>query len=119
MRQYQPIWSELKEKHAVSITANRRFHSRIVKAVVKEKWMDLAYKINIEPGFALLSHTIVGSVLTFNLEIKQRPLRPIDLGLEDIPLSNSLSENNQCPVTQTKPPARFLETLKLRLLKLS
>ena len=117
MRQYQPIWSQLKTKHLVSITANRRFHARIIKAVVKEKWMDVAYKIAIEPDYSLLSHTIVGSVLTFHLKIKQHPLRPIDLGLEDI--FQLALEDTPCPDTQMKPPSSFLAQLKQRLERLS
>jgi hypothetical protein len=51
----------------VSITAPRALHRRIIKAVKKEKWMDIAYKLEIEPRVAVLSHSQRNSILTFNL----------------------------------------------------
>lgn len=70
MRQYERIWEQLKLKKEVSITANRLLHPRILKAVVKEKWKDVGYKIQIEPRRAILSHSAHHSVLTFKLELK-------------------------------------------------
>ena len=71
-RAYFPIWEQLKAKGAVSITANRLLHPRIVKAVTKEKWMDLGYKIQIEPKVAFLSHSTKHSILTFTLTISEQ-----------------------------------------------
>lgn len=52
MRYYQPVWIRLKElpkdqasKVGVSITAPVTLHTRIIKAIGKEKWMDIGYKI--------------------------------------------------------------------------
>ena len=74
MRQYEPIWIKLKSlprdeanKVGVKITAPKVLHRRIIKAVKKEKWMDVGYKIRIEPREAVLSHAINTSVLTFYL----------------------------------------------------
>lgn len=67
MREYEPIWNKLKATKQVSITANRALHPRIVKAVKKEKWKDLGYKLQIEPRIATLSHSTKGSVITFFL----------------------------------------------------
>jgi len=74
MRQYQPIWHRLKSmplteasSKGVSVTANRLLHPRIIKAVVKEKWMDLEYKLAIEPATMILYHERKHSVLTFYL----------------------------------------------------
>jgi hypothetical protein len=67
MRQYEPIWRQLKTKKVVSITANRALHPRIIKAVIKEKWLDVGYKLEIEPDWAKLSYTIRHSVITFSL----------------------------------------------------
>lgn len=67
-RQYNPIWKTLKANNRVSITAPRPLHKRIIKAVKKEKWLDVGYKLTIEPRKATLSHTRCGSILTFYLE---------------------------------------------------
>lgn len=70
MRHYQPVWIKLKRDKVVRVTANKCLHPRIIKAVTKEKWMDTGYKIELEPKYALLSHEIVGSIITFRLEVK-------------------------------------------------
>ena len=74
MRQYQPIWLKLKSmplteasSKGVSVTANRLLHPRIIKAVTKEKWMDLEYKLAVEPYTLILYHERKHSVLTFYL----------------------------------------------------
>ena len=76
MRQYEPIWQKLKamplsdaSTKGVSVTANRVLHPRIIKAVVKEKWMDLGYKIQIEPRKTILVHSRKHAVLTFYLHL--------------------------------------------------
>lgn len=69
-RAYYPIWKKLKADGVVSITANKLLHSRIIKAVAKEKWMDVGYKLENDPNFVVLSHTTSYSVLTFKLTIK-------------------------------------------------
>jgi hypothetical protein len=75
-RQYQPIWNKLKALPAkqaatqgVSITAPRALHKRILKAVVKEKWLDLGYKMEIEPKHAIMHHSRSGSILTFTMRL--------------------------------------------------
>lgn len=75
-RQYQPIWTKLKALPAkqaatqgISVTAPRVLHKRIVKAVVKEKWLDLGYKMEIEPKHAIMYHARSGSILTFYLRL--------------------------------------------------
>jgi hypothetical protein len=79
MRDYQPIWIKLKslprdkaETEGVSIIANRNLHPRILKAVVKEKWMDMAYKLANEKYNAILSHKKEHSKLTFFLTQERR-----------------------------------------------
>lgn len=76
MRQYEPIWHRLKNmpieeatSRGVSVTANRVLHPRIIKAVVKEKWMDLGYKIQMEPRKTILMHSRKHAVLTFYLHL--------------------------------------------------
>lgn len=80
MRQYEPIWFQLKSlsqseasSKGVSITAPRALHRRIIKAVKKEKWMDIGYKLLIEPKTALLSHSQRNSILTFKLTFSLTP----------------------------------------------
>lgn len=68
--QYDPIWSKLKQNGTVSITAHRAFHPRILKAVKKRKWLDLGYKYEISPRYAVLSHTSRYAILTFYLELR-------------------------------------------------
>jgi hypothetical protein len=70
VRYYQSLWEKLKQDKVVSVTANRLLHPRIIKAVTKEKWMDIGYKLQIEPRRALLSHSRTHSILTFKLELK-------------------------------------------------
>ena len=69
--EYTPIWNALKASDKVpkqvSITANRLLHPRIIKAVTKRKWLDLGYKLQIEPRHSILTHTCNGSTITFFL----------------------------------------------------
>ena len=69
--EYDAIWNALKAStnvpKQVSIAANRALHSRILKAVKKRKWLDIGYKIQIEPKTAILTHISSGSKLTFIL----------------------------------------------------
>lgn len=44
MREYQPIWNRIKTTNSASIVASPELHRRIIKAVIKEKYMDTAYK---------------------------------------------------------------------------
>lgn len=77
MRYYQPIWENLKalsiqdaKEKGVKITAPAALHKRIIKAVKKEKWMDIGYKMmlkEIDDREATLLYTRSGSILTFKL----------------------------------------------------
>jgi len=97
MRQYTPIWIALKKDKVVSITTNRRFHPRIIKAVSKEKWMDIGYKIISDPLMAVLEHTSNGAVLTFRLILKPYPITARDLGIypdiESVGALEDIAEN--------------------------
>lgn len=44
LRMYEPIWLTLKKNKTCTIFAPPRYHKRIVKAVIKEKWMDDEFK---------------------------------------------------------------------------
>ena len=69
--EYDAIWNSLKASKEVpkqvSIAANRALHPRILKAVKKRKWLDIGYKIQIEPKTSILTHSRDGSKLTFFL----------------------------------------------------
>ena len=79
MRQYQPIWEQIKSTLSCDISAHRAHHLRIIKAVVKEKDMDIPYKLErLElHSRAILTSKRVGAVIKFTLTI-----RPYDT-LED------------------------------------
>lgn len=70
---YKPLWEKLKADKRVSVTANKALHPRIIKAVKKRKWLDIGFKLQIEPNRALLSHARQHSILTFFLELKSPP----------------------------------------------
>ena len=74
LRQYNPIWKQLKQSGKVSVTAPRPLHARIIKAVKKEKWLDIGFKIQLDGKIAVLSHARSNSILTFFLEIKPHTL---------------------------------------------
>ena len=76
-RFYYPIWSDLKslspeaaELVGISITAPSALHKRIVKAVKKEKWLDIGWKLTIDPQVSELSFIKKNSILTFYLTRK-------------------------------------------------
>lgn len=71
MREYEPIWRTLKKQRTVSITANRLLHRRIIKAVTKEKWMDIEFKLQNDPLYAKLHVSSKASILTFTLSFHQ------------------------------------------------
>jgi hypothetical protein len=83
--QYDPIWNALKASKdfpkQISITANRLLHPRIIKAVTKRKWLDIAYKLQIDPKTAILTHVRDGSKLTFILtyHLNHSPLTVKDI----------------------------------------
>lgn len=79
MRQYQPIWEQIKTILSCDISAHRAHHLRIIKAVVKEKDMDTLYKMERSEAHtkAIMTSKRVGAVIKFKLTV-----RPYDT-LED------------------------------------
>jgi hypothetical protein len=67
MRYYEAIWEDIKKKEVVRITAPKPLHRRIVKAVIKEKWLDYAYKLELDNYTAILTHSISNSIITFKI----------------------------------------------------
>ena len=80
MRQYTPIWNEIKIKGFCDVSTHRAYHRRIIKAVVKEKDLDLGYKLECSerypPQIAVLRSSRSGSIIKFTLIIK--PLITLD-----------------------------------------
>jgi hypothetical protein len=88
MRQYEPIWEQLKKllkahpndrAKGVSIIANRAHHPRIVKAVIKEKWSDVGFKAVNHPRIARLSYAQNQSKITFFLELTANSITKEDI----------------------------------------
>jgi hypothetical protein len=67
LRQYNPIWKRLKADGSASVEAHPSRHKRIIKAVKKEKWLDLEYKLELEPRTATLEHAVKGTMIVFRL----------------------------------------------------
>lgn len=44
MRKYYPIWAKLKAEKSVRIRVPSVYHSRVKKAIIKEKNIDIAHK---------------------------------------------------------------------------
>jgi hypothetical protein len=80
MRQYEPVWIEIKLQGICKISAHRAFHKRIIKAVVKEKDLDLGFKLETSEKspaqISVLRSSRSGSVITFTLIYK--PLLTMD-----------------------------------------
>jgi hypothetical protein len=79
VRQYEPIWIQIKQNLKCEISAHKAHHRRIVKAVTKEKDMDLGYKLELSelnpPKHALMYSKSKGAVITFTLKINET-IRP-------------------------------------------
>lgn len=73
MRKYQPVWEQIKANGICELSAHRLHHPRIVKAVTKEKDMDILYKLeNLElspPIVAIMHSSRKGSVITFTITL--------------------------------------------------
>lgn len=80
MRQYEPVWNQIKLIGKCEISAHKAYHRRIKKALRKEKDQDLAYKLyNLElspPMIAIVTTCSEGSVIKFSLKL--HPLISVD-----------------------------------------
>jgi hypothetical protein len=47
LRQYEKIWITLKRDRSIRIAAPRPLHKRIIKATMKERYMDLGFKLEL------------------------------------------------------------------------
>lgn len=74
MRQYEPIWIQVKTEGRCEISTHRKWHKRIIHAMWKEKDLDLEYKLwcseQSPPIQARLSIQRTGTVIKFSLVLK-------------------------------------------------
>lgn len=72
-RVYEPAWVRLKSNPAVPlvISADKRWHKRIYKAIAKEKYMDIIYhlELDMEGKTSKLSKVSEGNALKITLTI--------------------------------------------------
>ena len=77
---YQSAWAQLKRDPSkpLIISANKHFHRRIYKAVIKEKWLDSVFHLDL--SFEGLSSKLTkksdGDILTITLKI-YKDTRPV------------------------------------------
>lgn len=83
MRQYTPIWNQIKTEFHCEISAHKAYHRRIIKAVVKEKDLDLGFKFELSerspPQTSLLKSSRSGSIIKFTLTLKPLTTRHITI----------------------------------------
>lgn len=70
MRTYEPAWLSLKQNLELRIAAEPAVHKRIIKAVIKEKDMDVIYKLlcDEECKRAVLSYSRQHKMIVFKLK---------------------------------------------------
>lgn len=74
MRHYEALWTELKTTGKCRIVAHKAYHARIIKAIWKEKNIDLAFRQEcleaIPPKEYRTATSIEGSVINFTLKLR-------------------------------------------------
>jgi hypothetical protein len=79
-RQYFPIWEQIKQTGMCEISTHKAFHRRIIKAVIKEKYMDLGFKLECSESYPPIVTTMEikksASIIKFILHTK--PLITLD-----------------------------------------
>jgi ATP-dependent protease Clp ATPase subunit len=70
VRKYEPAWKKLKSEHLIKIAAHPAVHARILKAIIKEKDMDVVYKLQMSEDCkkALISHESKSGQLILRLK---------------------------------------------------
>lgn len=82
LRQYEPIWIALKERGYCRIAAPTPLHRRIKKAVIKEKYNDIAWKLTLseeQHKSAALTFEFKGAEIIFKLRYKDQPFYDLDI----------------------------------------
>jgi hypothetical protein len=75
---YEKVWILIKDKGKCELAATPALHPRIIKAVIKRKYMDLGFKLLCQEQCkrAKLQYKVEGSKITFTLKYS--------IGLEDL-----------------------------------
>jgi hypothetical protein len=78
MGRYSPIWNKLKQTGTCAISVPAPLHKRVIKAVIQEKYRDLAFRFHMSENnrTAKLWYEITGARITFRLSRT--------LGVEDL-----------------------------------
>jgi len=71
---YNPVWEILKKDNTVAIAAMPQLHKRVIKAVLKRKNLDIAFKFSqAELGYRCkIEYQITGNTIIFSLKRKLR-----------------------------------------------
>ena len=77
MRKYQPIWEAIKKNNTASIVASTNLHPRIIKAVRKEKNLDVGHKLllsdkGLKSILIITTHPINKEMLSFSLNTQMK-----------------------------------------------
>ena len=78
-RQYEPIWSALKKHKTITVSSPVHLHKRLIKAVIKEKWLDTSFKKKEGWRKMWLTYHTRENEVTFQLSYKLTELLPKDL----------------------------------------
>lgn len=76
MGQYKNVWNALKQKGKVTLASPRPFHKRIIKALKKEKYKDVAFKFQLSETNqrAVFTSNSEGNTIEFFLRIETTQL---------------------------------------------
>lgn len=88
-RKYQPLWDKLKvsDSHSCTVQVHKLITSTVVKAVIKEKNQDVAFKMANERNPVRL---VVKTSLLSDKKHNRIEFKLVSLGLDDIKLEPEL-----------------------------
>ncbi len=77
LRMYEPVWLTLKKHKTCTIAAPTAYHKRVIKAVIKEKWLDIDWKK--KEGWRMMyltwhTHADDPALITFKLSYRKNDL---------------------------------------------
>lgn len=84
MRQYEPAWEALKKNGSVRLAVPKGLHRRVVKAILKEKYRDIGYRLQmLEKKIRLrIEYECTGNIVV--LKLKQIPTFLTSVTVEDL-----------------------------------
>lgn len=77
MGQYKVVWQQLKDKGKVVLASPRTHHNKIIRALKKEKYKDLAFKFQLSESNrrAIFTSDSEGNKITFYLRMEELKLQ--------------------------------------------